>query len=265
MKKCFDESKLVITINNEHPVELVDLAQSMLALASEYRQVLDLHEGRRKAEDVKLYVKEVRSGSIIQELVPYAITALPFVSHCNTIVDFATHISKLSDWFLNHRTLPNAADLPVNRKTIQNIDALLEPIAKDPGSTMSMGVSTVNGDINLTVNISSHEAGAIQNNLAHALRDMKKSVAGEYKNVVMYWSQARNDRQGSSGDLAVIERISRAAVKVVFSSDNLKKRMLFDIAHPFEKAFLVDVFVETIEGKPVLYVVHELHELIDRD
>lgn len=257
--------KLVITIKNKQPVELIDLAQSMLALAGEYRQVLLDSGGQVDPDDVKLYIKEVRSGSIIQELVPYAMATLPFMAQANTVAEFANHLSALTDWFLDKRSLAGWNGPTVEKKTLQNLDALLEPIAKDPGSSIDIGAVTIHGDVNISVHIGSQEASAIQNNVAHALTEQKKSVAGHYENVVMYWSQARNDRQAKPGDKAIIESISKAAVKISFSSDDLKKRMLFDVAHPFEKAFIVDVWVETVHDKPVLYVVHEYRGLVDRD
>lgn len=260
-----DVSKLVITINNKQPVELIDLAQSMLALAGEYRQMLSGAVGGGDPDEVKLYVKEVRSGSIIQELVPIAIASLPFISHCNTIVEFANHLGTLKNWFLDNRSVSGWDGDLIEKKTLLNLSALLEPVAKDPGSSMSIGAVTVNGDINLSISIGSQEASAIQNNVNHALREEKRSIAGEHKSVVMYWSQARNDKRAKSGDKVIIESISKSAVKVAFSSDDLKKRMLFDVAHPFEKAFIVDVWAETISDKPVLYVVHEFHDVLDRD
>ena len=257
--------KLVITINNKNPVELVDLAQSMLALAGEYRQMLSDSSGSGDPDEVKLYIKEVRSGSIVQELVPIAMATLPFVAQVNTIAEFTKHISNLSSWFLNHRSQVGWNGPAIDRKTLQNLDSLLEPIAKDPGSSINIGAITVNGNVNVSLNIRSQEASAIQNNIAHALKEQKKSIAGHYENVVMYWSQARNDMRAKPGDKAIIESISKSAVKIGFSNDNLKKRMLFDVAHPFEKAFIVDVWVETIHDKPVLYVVDEYRGLLDRD
>ena len=260
-----ESEKLVITISNKRPVELIDLAQSMLALANEYRQVLTDSGEHSDPEDVKLYVKEVRTGSIIQELVPLAASSLPFILHYNAIADFAKHLQALTSWFSGNRSVRGWEGPTLERKSLQNLSALLEPIAKDPGSAMRIGAVTVNGDVHVSVVVGSQEASAIQNNVTHALNEQKHSVAGEHRNVVMYWSQARNDKRAKSGDKAVIESISKSAVKVAFSSDDLKKRMLFDVAHPFEQAFIVDVWAETIDDKPVLYVVHEFRGILYRD
>ncbi|MFT8276093.1 hypothetical protein ACMSSJ_11200 [Kerstersia gyiorum] len=260
-----EAEKLVITINNTRPVELIDLAQSMLSMASEYRQMLSGTSACDDPDEVKLYVKEVRAGSIVQELVPMAMASLPFIDQFNTVADFARHLSALRAWFLENRSLIGWQGQPLENKSLQNLSAILEPVAKDPGSVMHIGAVTVHGDVHVSVTIGSQEASAIQNNVNHALKEQKKSVSGEHRNVVMYWSQARNDKQAKSGDKAVIESISKAAVKVAFSSDDLKKRMLFDVAHPFEKAFIVDVWAETIHDKPVLYMVHEFRGVLDRD
>ncbi len=80
----------------------------------------------------------------------------------------------------------------------------------------------------------------------------------------MYWWQARNDIAGHAGDKAKIESIYDGPVKTTFQDDNIKAAMLLDEPHPFKKAFVVDVVVETIEGKPMLYKVTRLHEAFER-
>ena len=47
--------------------------------------------------------------------------------------------------------------------------------------------------------------------------------------------------------------------------NEIKKGIALDEAFPFSKAFLVDVIVETINGKPRLYKVTKYHEAIDKD
>lgn len=53
-----DKMKLTIEINNKQPVELTDLAKSMMSVADEYLHFLAEHDAHIEADDVKLYVKE---------------------------------------------------------------------------------------------------------------------------------------------------------------------------------------------------------------
>jgi hypothetical protein len=257
-----DKMKLTIEINNKHPVELTDLAKSMMSLADEYRGFLAAHDAHIEADDVKLYVKEIRTGSIIQELVAMAPYALPFVEHSKTIVEYAEHLKTLYEWFAGKS---DKKPQVVEKTTLQNLSTIVEPVAKDHGSQMNFGAMNVQGDFVLNVNLTSTEANAVQNAIRREIDAMREPVTGTHEQVVMYWAQARAQADHKPGDKARIESLYRGDVKVRFANDGLKAKMLYDEAYPFRKAFVVDVSVETIEDKPVLYKVLEFHEAIDRD
>ena len=54
------------------------------------------------------------------------------------------------------------------------------------------------------------------------------------------------------------------AVKVAFSDETIKAMMLFEDKNPFRMAYVVDVSVETIEGRPALYNVLAVHDKFER-
>lgn len=257
-----DEMKLTIEINNKRPVELTDLAKSMMSMADEYRHFLAEHDTHIEADEVKLYVKEIRSGSIIQELVAMAPYALPLVEHSKTIVEYAKHLKVFYDWFAGKsEEKPHA----IEKTTLQNLSSIVEPIAKDHGSQMNFGAVNVQGDFVLNLNLTSTEANAAQNAIRREIEAMREPVTGTHEQVVMYWAQARNTTDNKAGDKARIESLYKGDVKVRFSSDGLKAKMLYDEPYPFKKAYIVDVSVETVEERPVLYKVLNLHEAIERD
>jgi hypothetical protein len=90
-------------------------------------------------------------------------------------------------------------------------------------------------------------------------------VTGIQEKVLLYWYQARNDPRSKSGDRAIIESISTSAVKVVFVNENIKAKILSSSENPFMLAFVVDVAVETIQGRPALYRILEMHDSFERD
>jgi hypothetical protein len=81
----------------------------------------------------------------------------------------------------------------------------------------------------------------------------------------MYWAQARNSPDSKNGDKARIESIYKGDVKVVFDNESLKSKLLLEAPFPFSLAYIVDVDVETIDGRPALYKVLALHGTISRD
>lgn len=255
--------KLAIEIKNKNPVELADYAHSMMSLGIEYNRQLGSGTYAVSPDDVKLYVKEVRSGSIITELVaaaaPYTI---PFAEHSGTILEYAKHLKGWIEWLTGRNGQPPAE---IDKTTLQNIHSIVEPIAKDNGSQLNIGAINITGEVTLNLTVSSLDANAIQNSVRRHIEAMKEPATGIHEQVVMYWAQARNQTDNKSGDKARIESIHKGDVKVRFANDKLKETMLHATPFPFSRSFVVDVAVETREGRPVLYKVLELHETIDND
>lgn len=256
-----DEIKLTIEIQNKQPVELIDLAQVMLSTAAEYRSYISTHAIDVDPQNTRLYIKEVRSGSVITELVAMAPYALPLVEHADSILKYGKYVVAGLSWFMGRGEKP--AD-EYGRKTLENLNTILEPIAKDRGSQLVLTGNTFNGDVSFVFNIDSPGANAAQNSIRKELDATKPPIVGIHSQVVMYWAQARNQPNSKSGDRARIESIYRGDVKILFANDGLKAKMLYDTPFPFTKAFLVDVAVETVDEKPILYKVTELYDVLDR-
>lgn len=258
-----DRMKLSIEIKNQHPVELLDLAQSMMAMADEYRRFVLRHDAQLDADGVKLYIKEIRTGSIIAELVALAPYTLPFIEHADTVVEFATHLKTVYEWFIGKSNALTARD--IDKTTLQNLSQILEPVAKDQASQLNMGAINIQGDVIIHLHLSATEANAAQNAIRRELDTRKEPVTGIHRDVVLYWAQARNQPDSKAGDRARIESVYPGDVKVRFANDALKTQMLYETAYPFSKNFVVDVAVETVDSRPVLYKVLEIHDVFDRE
>lgn len=258
-----NEVKLKIEINNQRPVELLDLAKSMISVSDEYKRFLAKNELHVDPDHVKLYIKQIYGGSIITELVSLAPYTLPLIDHAVIVVEYTKHIISLYEWLSGNDEKQQSPE----KSTLENLSNIIEPIAKDRGSQMNIGTIDVAGDY--VVNnyyINSVDANASQNAIKRQLSAMKEPVTGIHRDVVMYWAQARNDPNGSkAGDRARIESIYKGDVKVRFLSEKIKLKMLYEEPHPFSKAFVVDVAVETVNGKPALYKILEIHDILDKD
>ena len=253
------DMKLKIEIKNSRPVELTDLTSSLNSLADEYKRQLAIKESNVDSENIKLYVKEIKSGSIITELVALAPYALPFVDNAKTILEYAEYLKGWYEFLIGKGEQP----APAEKRTLQNLTEILEPIAKDNGSQINIGALNIQGDVVVTLNMDYMQANAAQNFARRKLDELKEPVTGKHSKVLMYWWQARNEIGSKSGDRAKIESLFDGAVKVEFDNDAIKHAMLLEEPHPFKKAFVVDVTVETVGGKPALYKVTKLHESFD--
>lgn len=255
------ELTLVLEIKNKNPVELESFAESLKSLGDEYKRFC---LGSDQApSDIKLYVKHVRTGSIITELMSMTSTTYPLIQYAGTIFDFGNFLSKAID-FLTGKS--DKADVKFDKNTLMNLSNIVDPIVNDRGSQINLSGVNLQGDLIINQNITHTEANALQNKARRMIDTIHSPVTGIHEQVVMYWSQAKNDTHSTgAGDKAKIESIWPYPVKVLFADDSLKAQMLFDIEHPFTKGYVVDVVVETVKDKPVLYKVFSLHEIISLD
>ena len=254
-----DPVKLTVEIKNVHPIELTDLTQSLLAFADEYKRHIARSEESMLAEGVRLYVKEMRSGSIIADLVAMAPYALPFVENSNHIFEFLGYLKTAYGYLLGE----SSDKPPLERNNYENLTNILEPVAKDNGSQMNIGaIHVTTGPI--TVNINSMKANAIQNAAKREMDVLKAPTTGMREKVLLYWYQARNDPKSKTGDKAIIESLHKGPVKALFVNESIKAKILSASENPFTMAYVVDVAVETIRGKPALYRILEMHDVFER-
>lgn len=249
--------QLEFKIQNVRPVELVDLTNSLLALGNEYQDFLSREHPEAIASEVRLYVNEVKSGSVIATLSAMSPLLLDGISYVNTVVDFASFLKRAM-------TVLSGNDDDANQKTeltpgtLKNLVQIVEPVAKDGGSQLNINTMNVAGNVYL--NIPSKDANVIQNQAARIQRERSTKTNGLHEKVVLHWFQARADKDSKSGDKAVIESVSPNPVKTICATDSLKSKMVLSEKNPFNEAFIVDVVAETMNGKVVVYKIIELHE-----
>lgn len=257
-----NQSGLTVTIDTKHPVALTDLTQSLNCFADEYNRFIE-REGDvgEKGQEIQLYVKEIRSGSIIADLTAAAPYALPLIEHASTIIGFAKHLKVLTDFLLGRSDKPPEGMTKVN---YQNLSNIVDPVAKDSGSMLAIGTVNVAENSVVNINLGSSEAIAVQNAARREMAALKEPELGSHEKVLLHWYQARDDVDSKVGDKAMIESIYSSAVKTIFANEELKTQMLRTEVNPFKLAFVVDVAVSTIGGRPALYKVLNIHESFEK-
>lgn len=254
-------SALRIEIKNRNPIELIDLTTSFFSVADEYKRYIEAEYGDVKKEDVTLYVQDIKSGSIIADLIANSPTVLPIVAtiqNIEAIIKYASYLKNVYDFLLGkHNDKPN-----LTKVNYQNVSGFIEPIAKDNASQIN--IHTVhNNNVSLIFGLDSIAANAVQNAAKREIALLSEPVSGIHKNVVFYWFQARNDTASTAGDKIVIESISPSPVKAIFESEDVKSKAVHGNENPLTSGYQVDVTVETIQGKPVLYKILDVHSRID--
>lgn len=249
------ENFLTIELKNTRPVELIDFTNSLSSLADEYNKRI-IKSDPEFGGEIRLYIKEIKAGSIIariQEMMPYA---MPFVGDVKSLNEFCQSLKASMDWLRGI-----GGTKPERKHTYENVIRLVEPVAKDNGSILNIGKLEINAPINITIN--NLEANAVQNAARRELDAIKQPVTGFKENMVIYWYQARNDAKSQRGDRTIIEAIWPSPVKTVFATESIKAKMLLGDEYPFASVYLVDVQVQAIGERPVLYTIINFRERLD--
>ncbi len=252
------EPGLTIDFKNTRPVELLDLTASLQALGEEYVEFVNLRGFDPQAGNVRLYISELRSGSIIAELKSLVDQASFVLDHADIFAAFVTNLNDLTQFFLGRSASPS---VQVSKPEAARLSQFVEPVAKDGGSQIFL---TVNGDVTapITINLNSQDANVIQNRVRRYLGPPIPSQ-GLFEKEVLYLVQVRADTKSKVGDRGVIERFSAKPVKLEFMNEAAKRTVL-DEAHPFDRAYVVDGRAGTVDGEPVLYKIYAVHEALDR-
>lgn len=254
-----DLPRLRIEIKNNAPLELIDLTEALLSIGDEYKRYLRNYPGAGKPSDLRLYVEEIRSGSAIIDVIAWAPVMLPFIEHANSVIQFGKYLKLVYDYLLGESN-----ENPVSDKgSYENHARITEPIAKDNGSQLNIAHVENYNSVQYILNIDSTEANAAQNRIRRDLERLKEPQSDTHFGVMLYWDQARGDLEATAGDRGVIESLSGRPVKITFAHPSLKQQMLHT-DDPFGKAFVVDVGVETVEGRPAAYRIIELHDIVDK-
>lgn len=253
-------NKLEVTINNKTPVVLVDLTMALLGVGEQFARFIESETNEQVQAGSELYVKEVRSGSIVLELVAQAIPVVPLLWVGGSLSEWVGYAKNVIDWLNGNLAKPPK---DITKNDLRQWNTILEPVAKDHGSQMNFSVSN-GGVIVQNFFINSHEANIAQNQIRRELVKMDEPEDHVQRKRVMTWYQTKFDDESPTGDRAVIETITKAPVKVVFENNAVKKAMLSGDKkfgkQWHELAYIVDVRVQTIRGVPKVYTVLDFYD-----
>jgi hypothetical protein len=247
--------KLQITINNTKPVILTDLTMALLGVGQQFERFIENEVTEQHRTGSELFIKEVRSGSIIVELVAQAMPVVPLLWQGGSIVEWVGHAKSVLEW-LNGKLAQPPKDL--TKQDLKQWNNILEPVAKDHGSQLNFTVSNGGHVINQFF-VNSEQANAAQNTIRREIGLLNEPDDHTQRKQVMTWYQTKFDEKSQTGNKAVIERISKSPVKVIFENGAVKRALMAGdqrFSKPWnELAYIVDVTVQTVQGIPKVYTV----------
>jgi hypothetical protein len=260
---------LTLKLDNTEPIELDAFVGAFTALAEEY--IRFARETGGLDLDPRVYVKEVRKGSIVADLMPVAqalLMAADTALYLQTLEDFAHRWGGRIKGLASGR-FPD----PENKSNAKHWMDMVKAVACDPNGKATLATAVIeDGSRRETYSISFDTAQAIQavNTIEGVYRRIQESDNTDHQRVLMIFtrSDVGNAKVGRpSGERVIIEELSARALALTYASQLAEERIKYHIQQSpdniFKKGFVVDVNVQTKGGRPVAYSVVHVHEVID--
>ena len=261
---------LTLKIENSQPIELNDFVGSFTSLAREYRK--SVAGDVNFEDDAKIYVKEVRKGSIIADLVPLIVETAPIVaSHANQILQAVEFVKSME--LRVSKLIEGEAPDSATKSDLDSWGNYVAAIARDPDASSTLEAAVFEDgkrEIRAALTFNTGGAQKAEATLQAAKRMLEKEHNEVFERVLMIFtrSDVRDAPNGKrSGERVVIEEISKRDLAIMYASDLAKERIKYEVREEndnvFKKGFVVDVMAMTKNDKPVAYKILEVHDVLD--
>lgn len=262
---------LTLTIENSQPIRLSAFVRAFTSLAREYEQTVRASDDFA-SEDAEIYVKEVRSGSIVADLIPIAASVVPLVVTEADRIMLA--IETVERWksrltSLLEGVIPEGS----SKADLKHWAGAVEGIARDPNASSTLEVATFEDgkrEIKASFTFRTNEARKIEDVINAEFERLEERKQADFQRVLMVFT--RSDVGSTpigrpSGERVLIEEISDKPLGITYGSELAEERIKHEIRESdeniYKKGFNVDVKVQSAGGRPVAYSILHVHEVID--
>lgn len=258
---------LEFKLDLDDPVEIGDFAALFSGLGGQFESYLkDSHP--EVAGAARLYVKEVRHGSIVADLFALMREMIGYMDDTIIVLSFAALFSRrVRAWIAGQHVLG------MNKTELRDANDTLRAIANaKSGKAVLKSYKLTKGVWQSTVEaeFSADEARQALKTVGDQVRALDKIEGADHQRVLMVFTRPDSgDAQvgKSTGEKVLIEQVSSRKLPLIYASDlagqEIKHEMRDADQNIFKRGFVVDVNVATRNGKPVAYSVTNLHQIID--
>lgn len=262
---------ITINLKTKDPIELGDFVGTFVAIGNDYERFIRARGLDQKVE-AKIYVKEVRAGSIEADLLPWLSVFAPFISDAEKIMlveDFVRRWGGRLQALVRGRT----SELPGTSEELKDWAKMVQAIANDPDGRATIQAARFEDgkrQIFAAVQFTTAEARDAMSTIESQRKLIEGGGSESRSRALMIFTRsdvndAKLDRR--SGDLVKIDEISDRSLPLIYGSALAEERIKHEIREAddnvFKKGFVVDVIVKYRSGTPVAYSVSHLHAVID--
>ncbi len=246
---------IVIEYKNERPMALLDLTASLAAFGQQFERTAPQEAGSVKPE---LYVRELRSGSTIAELIPILEGFDAILQHREIVAAFMANWQETLQSIL--QLTPKAKE--VEKPALRAAKMFVQPIAQDQAAQMNIFVQD-GGKVEQNFYLSSDDSQRIVANANHLLGALPTEE--RFSNEPMVLFQVRDGPPSRAGDRGYIDRFSPSPKKLTFGSEEAKSAILTQRENPFDLIFFVSGIAKTAGGTVAAYHITSLDSAEPRD
>lgn len=281
MPDKYSDDRLVFKLSSDDAIELDKLGDGFVGLAREFSRHLESSGQVPTGTQAKLFVTNVRTGSIEFELATVLGVLLAIhvaVDGITVWADFYERIKGGLEYLANRGKRPEKFD----HIEAKNLDAFLNTVAGKRGGNINVrraryhhrsGERETIAEFHFTEQdlanaqmTLAREVPELTTTEVQALESQKK--AGVEYNVPFIWHRTDREKGKASGqtsDRGVVAKITDKPLPVYFASevDNHKDQMVKTKNNPFDLVYLVDVAITKDDaGEPKSYTIMNIHKVI---
>lgn len=261
-----DFPKLTFTLDHDGPMPLSAFTDALTRLSGRYGRYSRAHGDE---DGAKLYISEIRQGSIVIDLIPAAVAVQAVIDGAgglNNIIEFGKNVATLIGWF---RT-GDAEKSEISITDCDDVRAIIKPVIHTEGGGLTI---TVSGDNNVIqpvlIRLDQHEAQIIDNRAAMLRSSLTTEAEQSVTGALFVWKQIQ-DAPGveigkRSPDRGIIASLDKTARPVTFADGHVKDAMYRGDLNPFEVGFVVDARILIGPNGPAGYRITALHDVIPLD
>jgi hypothetical protein len=262
------ETHIEVVIDVNEPIELGDFVSSFTAIANQYQRHMKLAHPDLK-DDAQVFVREIRSGSIIADLVPGIANIITAIDQTLIVEQFVQlYANRLSQYFdLGGR----AKD--VSKNELNDFSGQIAAIARSKNGSGTISAVTYedgNRQVKATIKFNADTAIRATKEIENHRTELDAISSADRERVLMTFkrSDISNTAIGvRSGERVIIEEISDKDLALIYGSplseERIKDQMRNTEENIYHKGFVVDVNVTMRGGRAVAYAVTHVHQIID--
>lgn len=261
---------IVLTLDTKEPIELGAFVGAFTSLENEYSRFIKQAEPDLAGE-ADLFVRDIRSGSIIVDLIPWLSMTAPFIDDMEKALIIEKFVRTWKERF--ELLLSGKGKAPETRLELKDWADAVKAIATDAKGSGKIEAATFLGGkkkIRAAFKFNSLDAREVLKTVERRQQLLEKTQHADHTRVLMRFTRSdiADVTVGKpSGERIKIEEISDRSLPLVYGSELAEERIKHEIREAdenvYKKGFIVDVNVKSTGGRPLAYAIIDVHQIIE--